>query len=177
MTFNINLDNIEAVPTIDDQIYKEVIFFTVNKLIESKQTITAAESLTAGKFLSAIADVSGASAILEGGFVTYANSAKEKLLGIDEKVVEEFGVVSKQVAEQMASKSRTKMGNDIGVGLTGVAGPDKLENHSAGTVFIGISTATNTQSYKFLLSGDRELVRKKAVIAAMLLVQKEALQN
>lgn len=171
MTFKINLSNIEEITTLDEQLYREVIFFTVKKMIENKQSVTAAESLTAGMFLSEVASVSGASAILDGGFVTYANSAKIKLLDIDADLVNEFGVVSEQVAKEMASQSRKKMMSSFGIGLTGVAGPDALENHSAGTVYIGIADINGSEAYKFNFDGDRELVRKKAVMTAFLLLK------
>lgn len=170
MISKITLQNIEALTEIDDQVYEEIIFFTVKKLIAAKRTITAAESLTAGMFQSAIADVSGASGVFNGGFVTYSNEAKEQLLGIPEDIVNGFGVVSGEVAEKMAEFSKKKMAVDIGISLTGVAGPNELEGKPAGTVFIGISNSNETKAYKFLFKGNRKLVRRKAVISAFLIV-------
>lgn len=172
MTLKINLSNIEELTDLDEQLYQEVIFFTVKKMIEQNKSITAAESLTAGMFLSAVASVPGASAILEGGFVTYANSAKVHLLDIDQQIVDQYGVVSEQVAKAMASHSQDILKSSYGVGLTGAAGPDPLEGHSAGTVYIGIA-GKEVNAYKFNFIGNRNLVRRKAVLAAFLLIENE----
>ncbi|GKQ43067.1 hypothetical protein RD055328_09900 [Companilactobacillus sp. RD055328] len=169
----ITLSNIEEITELNLTIYEEIISSTVKKLIDNKQTITAAESLTAGMFLSTIASVSGASAILEGGFITYANSAKINLLNIDENIINDYGVVSEQVAIAMATHSKKMMNSDIGVGLTGVAGPDSLENRPVGTVYIGLSINEQNKAYKFIFFGDRQLIRRKAVIAAMMLIQEK----
>ncbi|MGR3741509.1 CinA family protein [Companilactobacillus sp. DQM5] len=177
MTNKLSLENIENLEAIDDQIYNKIILFTVKKLIENKLTITAAESLTAGMFLSSLADVSGASQILEGGFVTYSNRAKQKILNIDEKIINEYGVVSEVIAELMAQNSKAKMHSLIGIGLTGVAGPNSLEGKKAGTVYIGYSDEKITTAYKFNFLGDRKLIRKKAVTAAMLIIQKNSFNH
>ena len=111
----------------------------VNLLKQQKLKITGAESLTGGLFQSTICSVPGASEIFDGGFVTYAASAKVKLLGIPSTVIEHNGVVSSATAEAMAEYSRKKLGADFGLGFTGVAGPDSLEGNPAGTVWIGLA--------------------------------------
>ncbi|MBD7894932.1 competence/damage-inducible protein A [Limosilactobacillus sp. Sa3CUN2] len=111
----------------------------VNLLKQQKLKITGAESLTGGLFQSTICSVPGASEIFDGGFVTYAASAKVKLLGIPSTLIEHNGVVSSATAEAMAEYSRKKLGADFGLGFTGVAGPDSLEGNPAGTVWIGLA--------------------------------------
>lgn len=111
----------------------------VQQLKERKWHITGAESLTGGMFQSTICSVPGASNVFDGGFVTYAASAKEKLLGIAHSLIAENGVVSAATAAAMAECSRQKMGAEVGIGFTGVAGPDDLEGQPAGTVWIGVA--------------------------------------
>ncbi|WP_283587320.1 competence/damage-inducible protein A [Limosilactobacillus viscerum] len=111
----------------------------VDSLKERGLTITGAESLTGGLFQSTICSVPGASNVFDGGFVTYAASAKEKLVGVDKDVIEKYGVVSSPTAAQMAEKSRQQLDADFGVAFTGVAGPDALEGNPAGTVWLGLA--------------------------------------
>lgn len=139
----------------------------VDKLRSQGLKVTAAESLTGGMFQSTIAGVSGASNVFDGGFVTYANSAKIELLGISEEIVAKYGVVSSQIAQLMAEKSMEKMHTDIGVSFTGVAGPDSLEGHPAGTVYVGLAMRgrdTITKLLNISALDDRETIREKSVI-------------
>ena len=106
------------------------------------KTITAAESLTAGLFQASVADFPGASQVFKGGFVTYSMEEKAKMLGIPLSKLEEHGVVSHFTAEKMAEGARVKTDSDYGIALTGVAGPDALEGHQAGTVFNGYARTT-----------------------------------
>lgn len=102
-------------------------------------TVTGAESLTGGLFQSTICSVPGASEVFAGGFVTYAATAKEKLLEIPAALINQHGVVSSATAQAMAEQSRQKLGADIGLSFTGVAGPDGLEGQAAGTVWLGLA--------------------------------------
>jgi nicotinamide-nucleotide amidase len=118
-------------------------FNLANRVVEllkrQKLKVTGAESLTGGLFQSTICSVPGASEIFDGGFVTYAAAAKVGLLGIPDSVIKQHGVVSSATAKAMAEHSRRKLGADIGIGFTGVAGPDSLEGQPAGTVWIGMA--------------------------------------
>ncbi|QCZ53211.1 CinA family protein [Levilactobacillus brevis] len=100
-------------------------------------TISAAESLTGGLFQSTIVKYPGASKIFEGGFVTYSEWAKTKLLGVPADEIKKFGVVSNEVARSMARGCQHVMGSDIGVGFTGAAGPTTLNGKAIGTAWIG----------------------------------------
>ncbi|MBB1063078.1 competence/damage-inducible protein A [Limosilactobacillus fastidiosus] len=111
----------------------------VSLLKQQKLKITGAESLTGGLFQSTICSVPGASEIFDGGFIIYAASAKVKLLGINPTLIEHNGVVSRATAEAMAEYSRERLDADIGLGFTGVAGPDSLEGNPAGTVWLGLA--------------------------------------
>ena len=150
----------------------------IEELKKQKKTITAAESLTAGLFQSTLANFSGVSAIFKGGFVTYSMEEKAKMLDIPQAELEEHGVVSAFTAEKMAKQARFKTQSDFGVSLTGVAGPDSLEGHPAGTVFIGLSQASGTEVVQVNIAGrSRADVRKIAVMHAFNLVRKALLSD
>ena len=150
----------------------------VEELKKKKQTITAAESLTAGLFQATLANFSGASTIFKGGFVTYSLEEKAKMLDIPKVELEEYGVVSAFAAEKMAEQARLKTQSDFGISLTGVAGPDSLEGHPAGTVFIGLSQASGTEVIQVNIAGrSRADVRKIAVMHAFNLVRKALLSD
>ena len=150
----------------------------VEELKKKKQTITAAESLTAGLFQATLANFSGASTIFKGGFVTYSLEEKAKMLDIPQVELEEYGVVSAFAAEKMAEQARLKTQSDFGISLTGVAGPDSLEGHPAGTVFIGLSQASGTEVIQVNIAGrSRADVRKIAVMHAFNLVRKALLSD
>ena len=150
----------------------------VEELKKRQKSITAAESLTAGLFQATLADFSGVSAIFNGGFVTYSLEEKSKMLDISEQELKEHGVVSEFTARKMAKQARIKTQSDYGVSLTGVAGPDSLEGHPAGTVFIGLAHAKGTEVIKANIAGrSRADVRHIAVMHAFNLVRKALLSD
>ena len=150
----------------------------VEELKKRQISITAAESLTAGLFQASLADFSGVSAIFKGGFVTYSLEEKAKMLDIPQAELEIHGVVSAYTAEKMAEQAREKTASDIGISLTGVAGPESLEGHPAGTVFIGLSQASGTEVIRVNIGGrSRTDVRKIAVMHAFNLVLKALLSK
>ena len=150
----------------------------VEELKKRKKSITAAESLTAGLFQATLADFSGVSAIFNGGFVTYSLEEKSKMLDISEQELKKHGVVSEFTAKKMAEQARIKTQSDYGVSLTGVAGPDSLEGHPAGTVFIGLAHAKGTEVIKANIAGrSRADVRQIAVMHAFNLVRKALLSD
>lgn len=137
-------------------------------LIARHQTITSAESLTAGLFVATLAEVSGISAVLPGAFVTYAAAAKTKLVGVPAELITTYGVVSDQVARAMARGAQEKLATDWAISFTGVAGPDALEGHPAGTVYIGVATPSGkTLAQRYQFQGDRQAVREASVAAGL----------
>lgn len=159
----------------DDNSMARVVFDLLKK---KHKTITAAESLTAGLFQSSIADFSGSSSVFNGGFVTYSIEEKSKMLQIPLEELQEHGVVSHFTVEKMAEQSRKLTDADFGIGLTGVAGPDSLEGHPAGTVFIGIATREKVHSIRVLIGGrSRSDVRHIACLYAFNLVRQALLQD
>ncbi|MFS1664216.1 competence/damage-inducible protein A [Streptococcus sp. zg-JUN1979] len=159
----------------DDMSLARVVF---DLLKEKKKTISAAESLTAGLFQASLADFSGASQVFNGGYVTYSMDEKSRMLGIPLSDLALHGVVSSFTAEKMAERSRDLLGADIGVGLTGVAGPDSLEGKPAGTVFIAIATKDGTHSIEVLIGGrSRQDVRDISCLHAFNLVRQSLLND
>lgn len=133
-------------------------------LVENNLTISAAESMTAGLFQAELAAVSGMGQALVGGMITYTEAIKIHQLGVNEETISEYSVVSSQCAEEMAMRVREKFDTNIGVGITGAAGPDGHGGQPAGTVWIGIAFDDAAPvSYKLSLSGMRNTNRLRAV--------------
>ena len=133
----------------------ECIEESVIKLLREKNmTFSAAESCTGGELAKRFTDIPGASEFFLGGVTTYTNEAKAKLLGIDPKLIEEKTAVSYEVAKQMAERVRALLGADMGIGVTGLAGPDGDGVHEVGTVFVSLATKDGTY-VRELHVGDR----------------------
>ena len=118
----------------NDEDLKDIV---VKILKEKKLTICSAESATAGLFASTIAEVPGASEIMNSSYITYSAESKVKELGVDKAIIEQYGVVSKETAEAMAKGAKERSGADIAVSVTGFAGPDAEEGYEAGLAYIG----------------------------------------
>lgn len=136
----------------------------VEMLIENNLTIAAAESLTAGLFQAQLAEIPGVGTALAGGVVTYTEQAKIEQLGISVEIIKEHSVVSSECAAAMAFNVREKFGTEIGVGLTGAAGPDAHGSEPAGTIWIGISIGQEPPlTYRLQLAGSRNTNRLRTV--------------
>jgi nicotinamide-nucleotide amidase len=136
-------------------------------LMDRGETVAAAESLTAGLFCATVASVPGASATLRGGVVVYATDLKTTLAGVPDGLLAEHGPVSSQAAAALADGVRDRCGATWGVGLTGVAGPDPVDGHGPGRVYLGIADGDRTDVVQLDLPGERSTVRAAAVAAAM----------
>jgi len=131
---------------------KEII---AELLKEKKLTISVAESCTGGLVSSLLTDVSGSSNYIKLNLVTYSNEAKIKILGVPEEIINNFGAVSEQTAISMAEKTRLLAKTDIGLGITGIAGPTGgTETKPVGLVYIGISNGKKTEVYKINANPD-----------------------
>ncbi|MEK4252987.1 MULTISPECIES: competence/damage-inducible protein A [Ureibacillus] len=135
----------------------------VEMLLQNKLTISAAESLTAGLFQSELAEIPGVSGTLVGGMVTYTEEAKIQQLGIPKELLNQYGIVSSECAASMARNVREKFGTDIGIGLTGAAGPEPHDGEPAGTIWIGIAIGEDVVTRKLQLSGLRNTNRLRTV--------------
>ena len=136
-------------------------------LLEQGMMLGSVESFTGGLFASTITSISGASKFYKGGYITYATEEKIKLLSIPENIIQQFGVISKEVAYYMANNARQLLNTDVCVSFTGNAGPDAMEGKSVGEVHIGIATASSAQIYSLNLSGDRNEIQRQAVEFAL----------
>jgi nicotinamide-nucleotide amidase len=136
-------------------------------LLSRGETVAAAESLTAGLFCAGLATVPGASATLRGGVVVYATDLKSELAGVPVDLLAAHGPVSPQTAAALAEGVRERCGATWGIGLTGVAGPDPVDGHGPGRVYLWISDGRRTDVAELELPGDRAAVRAGAVTAAM----------
>ncbi len=147
----------------------------IEKLLQTGKTVTCAESCTGGLIAKRLTDIAGSSAAVLGGFVTYTNEMKQKLLGVSAQTLEQHTAVSEQVAAEMARGARERTGANIAVSTTGLAGPgggDAL--HPVGTVYIGISTSAGEQVLSLSLSSQRsrDHIRTVAATHALDLIRK-----
>jgi len=160
------------VPT-DDQL-AELARGLGMRLRERGWRLASAESCTGGWLAKALTDVAGSSAWFGWGCVTYANAAKSKLLGISEALLAEHGAVSEPVARAMAESVRALSGADLGVAITGIAGPDGgTAAKPIGTVWIASASALGTRAEHCAFSGDREAVRRQSVAHALRMLSTE----
>ena len=144
----------------------------VQKLTESKMKIATAESCTGGMVSAAITAVPGSSEVFDGGVASYANRIKHSIVGVSEETLEKFGAVSVQTAGEMSEGIIDAINADIGVGITGIAGPTGgSEEKPVGTVFISVSKREgeyiSTRANHFLFHGDRTCVRLQSAINAL----------
>ena len=145
----------------------------LNTLFREKGlTLGSVESFTGGAIASSIVAVSGASKFYKGGLVTYASEEKVRLLGISQSDVDKYGVVSKEIALQMAKLGKEKLATDYCVSFTGNAGPEVMENKPVGLIYIGIATPKETKAYEFQLEGNRNKIQKSAIDLAYTLLEK-----
>lgn len=137
----------------------------VNKLIEKGYHISFAESCTGGLCCGTLVNVSNASKVLDMSFVTYANEAKVDLIGVNEKTIEAYGVVSEQVAGEMCKGVANRANSQVGVGITGVAGPTGgTDKKPVGMVCFGFYINGDTKTYtKYFDNIGRNNVRAKSV--------------
>lgn len=143
----------------------------VETLAEKRMTCATAESCTGGGVGCAITAVSGASAVFWGGVVSYGNSVKRDLLGVSAETLETEGAVSSACAAQMAQGARRRLGTDLSVSITGIAGPGGgSAEKPVGLVWFGVASASGVRTEKMIFSGDREAVRASAVEHALTLL-------
>ncbi|WP_396625029.1 competence/damage-inducible protein A [Luteitalea sp.] len=137
-------------------------------LREAGWRVAVAESCTGGMLGARITDVPGSSAWLDGGLITYSNALKTALAGVPAALIAEHGAVSEPVARALAAGARARCGTEVGIGITGIAGPDGgTEAKPVGTVFIAIETPRLAACRQARFVGDRAVVRQQSVSAAL----------
>ena len=139
-------------------------------LRERHLTIACAESCTGGLLTSLLTDVPGSSAYVKGSIVCYTNEIKERLVGVPAGIIEKYTEVSYDCACEMAAGVRKAIGADIGVGITGNAGPDASAGQPVGCVFIAAAVGGAVRGIKCQFDGDRCQVKQLAALKAMELV-------
>ena len=139
------------------------------------RSLSSAESCTGGGIGAALTMVPGSSAVYKGGVICYTNKVKRTVLGVDGELIAQHGAISAPVAQAMASGIRKLMPSDISVSVTGLAGPggDDFGN-PVGTVFIGFESENISVVRKYHFAGDREDIRRQAVIEALRLILENA---
>lgn len=155
----------------------ETLQEVVGKLLRSAgKSIATAESCTGGYLAHLITTVAGSSDYFLGGFITYSIQEKIQQLGVKKETIIRHGVVSAEVAEEMADKARQKTGSDWALSTTGIAGPGGgTEENPVGTVWIGLASPKGIKSYRFLFGRHRELNITLAAQAALNQLRKEIL--
>lgn len=158
---------------------EETMVGVVGQLLNERHlTISTAESCTGGLLGGSLTQEPGSSSFYLGGVVSYSNSLKLGLLGVNEETLRKFGAVSKEVAKEMAEGIRAKTGSDLAISTTGIAGPDGgSDQKPVGLVYIGIATSEGVQVDKIQLYGERESVRHLTVHAALNRVRKYILDT
>ncbi len=136
-------------------------------LTEAGLTIAVAESCTGGLLGAALTAVAGSSAYVRGGVIAYADDVKAEHLGVGRHLLATHGAVSAEVAEAMAAGVRRRYEADLGVGITGVAGPDATEHKPAGLVFVAVAGPASVRGIRLDEDRGRELNRAYAVRAAL----------
>lgn len=150
---------------------QDIIFQAHKSLLKSGKTVATAESCTGGLLSTLLTELSGSSKYFCLGVVTYSNKAKEKILGIPGSVIAKNGAVSASVAQSMAQKVRRLAKTDLGIGITGIAGPTGgTIKKPVGTVFIAVDNKDRSACIEFHFTGNRTSIRKKAAIKALQLL-------
>lgn len=141
-------------------------------------TCATCESLTGGMIVSAMVGVPGASSVVRGGLVTYQTDTKTLLAGVPAEVIAQYDVVSAEVAREMARGTREKLGVDIAVSATGLAGPDGgTAEKPVGTVFVGVATREKVWALPLALTGNRERIRTLTMKHALYALLRTASNN
>ena len=139
----------------------------IERLAHRGLTVAVAESLTGGLLCAALTEVPGASAAVRGGVVAYATDLKSSMLSVSQELLASRGAVDPDVALEMAAGIARKLGSDIGLSTTGVAGPEPQDGKAVGTVFIACAWGEKHSVEELSLSGTRNEIRSLTVHAAL----------
>lgn len=147
-------------------------------LMKKKYTMTTAESCTGGMIAARMVNAPGVSAVLKSGFITYANEAKEELLGVSHDTLEKFGAVSRETAGEMAEGAAKAAHTDTAVAVTGIAGPDGgTKEKPVGLVYIGVNVRGNVEVREYHFSGSRQKIRESVTAAALTFLREKLLDT
>jgi len=142
---------------------KEIIEKIIEKLSNENKTISFAESCSGGRIASAFTAIGGVSSILNGSCVTYSNEIKEQWLGVEKKVLKQYGAVSSQCVTQMLKGIQVLAKSDYALAVSGIAGPSGgTDLKPVGTVYIGIKTPLIQEVFHCFFHGDREKIQEQS---------------
>lgn len=159
-------------PEITDEYIRQQAAELANVLIRAGAMLVTAESCTGGWVAKAMTDQAGSSAYVTGGLVTYSNHAKHALLGVSEQALAEHGAVSEPVVQQMVTGALRASGAHVAVSISGVAGPGGgSDAKPVGTVWFAWGNSEKMKTRLKHFNGDRDQVRRQAVIFAIESVQ------
>ncbi len=149
-----------------------------DKLIARQATVTAAESCTGGWIAKVFTDISGSSAWFERGFVTYSNSAKQQMVGVQESTLMRYGAVSEQTVREMVAGACQAASAPYGIAVSGIAGPGGgSTDKPVGTVWLAVAGPDRVIVQRHIFTGDREAVRRQSVAWALQTLLDEFLIN
>lgn len=147
-------------------------------LVNSKLTIATAESCTGGLLAGTLINYPGISSVFMEGAVTYSNEAKIKRLGVKEETLNKYGAVSEETAREMAEGISKASGTDIGISVTGIAGPGGgTEEKPVGLVYVGLYIKGEVKVKKLNMFGDRQKIRNRTVVSALDWLRRELLHQ
>lgn len=161
------LDAEETAVTDQQAVPDQQAVRAVQTLVGAGVSVATAESLTGGLVCAALTSVPGASAVVFGGVASYSTDLKTRVLGVPSAVIEEHGTVAADTALLMADGVRRLTGAEVGIATTGVAGPDPIEGHPVGTVFVAVTRESERQVRALTCHGSREQIRRQTVEAAL----------
>lgn len=142
----------------------------VHELVERRQTMATAESLTGGLVAATIVEIPGVSAVFRGGMVVYATDLKHTLAGVPQGLLTERGPVDPDVARQLATGVRERCGADWGLATTGVAGPEPQDGVPVGLVYVAVAGPDGATVRELRLKGNRAAVRDGTATAVLTLL-------
>lgn len=167
----------EIVKILGDSVYsnedKELYEVAAELLLEKKVSIAFAESCTGGLISSVITDIPGISAVFDRTVVSYSNKSKVESLGVRQETLDKYGAVSRETAIEMAEGIRRVAGTDLGLSVTGIAGPDGgTEEKPVGLVYVALSDKSGTKCKELRLSGNRKTVRNSTMLNAFDMIRR-----
>lgn len=140
-------------------------------LAEKSLTVACAESCTGGLLTSRLTDVAGSSRYVRGSVVAYSSATKNKLLGVKAETLEKFGAISEETAVEMALGAKKTIAADIGIGITGNAGPSGDEGKKVGLVYISVADKNGATAKRYEFRGARDEIKRAACDAALVMLR------
>lgn len=154
------------IPSDDD--LQQLTAQVADDLLNREWLLSVAESCTGGWVAKCCTDLAGSSAWFDRGFVTYSNQAKNDMLGVTFSTLKQYGAASKQTVIEMAQGALTHSNANVSLAISGIAGPTGgTEDKPVGTVWLAWASKTTTKTQMYLFTGDRDAVRRQAVLTAL----------